>query len=756
MAFALQNVRQKAFGKLQVAIDPVHAADVITELRRRGLVDTNDKDVMNDVATNVMLSMKWKGGTRVGWNDCDLRHGQHWPPHLKAAKVMIEELFECPLQPPDSPRSRPLVALQKLAAGIATSRSPGDRRLQGAPSARGVLRSRSHSRRRPTAPLSRPSPRRAGQARQPREQQPPITHSVRARRGSPRGGPHPEDNAPFRSPPHNRSRRHDRSRSRRRTPPRGHQSTLQFGRVKPPGSDRDLRRGSSADGWTPPETRATPQLDAQSGIAKAGGTGQGHVIANVARVPNEDQPHDALVMLPHASRAGGRLLQACRELLCAPEEAVESMTHAAVSEAGTVEAVAATLEELASNPENGLVEPQTSEAQGLAYVFRFLNADPDVIRLFAKFHGNMKLVLGDDMRKVGEFLAVYPGAANALPFWIAPKPSMPLTPQLLNACCEALSEESSPVTFSFLNSALGEPMSDVETISALTNLVQTRACGDDKHRRFSILAAALQVSEDPIRTVEVVRQQGFNLKNALSPVDFGRAMGTNLLEWETVCAWVAAPVSEEGRNAAHVGPAQFGKPNSATSRLEPATGRSARAFTASEAEDHADLRAASVPPDPEAMVARFSALRASPRRSGNVELLRFEAPDMGDFRSRRREFWKALAAIEVFPNELYAFTEHADSRTSNGIRVPNSTVSGCSGQEVVKTPFGTITWVPNDRRLSVPAHCKELRRRVRCGFEPWNPDSDLPKAYHGKRMPKEVAFLLNGMGRPRDHSLFRK
>ena len=226
------------------------------------------------------------------------------------------------------------------------------------------------------------------------------------------------------------------------------------------------------------------------------------------------------------------------------------------------------------------MEPQTSEAQGLAYVFRFLNADPDVIRLFAKFHGNMKLVLGDDMRKVGEFLAVYPGAANALPFCIAPKPSMPLTPQLLNACCEALSEESSPVTFSFLNSALGEPMSDVETISALTNLVQTRACGDDKHRRFSILVAALQVSEDPIRTVEVVRQQGFNLKNALSPVDFGRAMGTNLLEWETVCAWVAAPVSEEGRNAAHVGPAQFGKPNSASSRLELATGRSARGFTA--------------------------------------------------------------------------------------------------------------------------------------------------------------------------------
>ena len=81
MAFALQNV--KAFGKLQVAIDPVHAADVITEIRRRGLVDTNDKDVINDVATNVMLSMKWKGGTRVEWNDCDLRHGQHWPPRLQ-------------------------------------------------------------------------------------------------------------------------------------------------------------------------------------------------------------------------------------------------------------------------------------------------------------------------------------------------------------------------------------------------------------------------------------------------------------------------------------------------------------------------------------------------------------------------------------------------------------------------------------------------------------------------------------------------
>ena len=137
-----------------------------------------------------------------------------------------------------------------------------------------------------------------------------------------------------------------------------------------------------------------------------------------------------------------------------------------------------------------------------------------------------------------------------------------------------------------------------------------------------------------------------------------------------------------------------------------------------------------------------------------MQLFRFEALDMNCVRGRRWEFWKALATIEIFPNELYAFTQFSGTSTSTGVRVSNATVSGCSGQEVVRTPFGTLTWIPNDRRLSAPPHCHELLRRLRRGFAAWDPDRDLPKVYHSRRMPKIVASAL-GTRSSRGEPVFR-
>ena len=58
----------------------------------------------------------------------------------------------------------------------------------------------------------------------------------------------------------------------------------------------------------------------------------------------------------------------------------------------------------------------------------------------------------------------------------------------------------------------------------------------------------------------------------------------------------------------------------------------------------------------------------------------------------------------------------------------NAAAKGTPGQEVVRTPKGTITWIPNDTRINVANLDKSLKAQTTTGFEAWDPTTDLGAA----------------------------
>ena len=98
---------------------------------------------------------------------------------------------------------------------------------------------------------------------------------------------------------------------------------------------------------------------------------------------------------------------------------------------------------------------------------------------------------------------------------------------------------------------------------------------------------------------------------------------------------------------------------------------------------------------------------------------------MQDVRQRRWAWWRSLATIGIYVQELYMHTQWNKRRALPGLLVPNAVASGQPGQEVVKSVYGTVTWHPNDKRILVAPGNKELDARIAAGFEPWDPERDL-------------------------------
>ena len=93
MLQVLQRQLQKSCDDLRVGIDPKKAAALIAGIQSRGPIDVDNEDWVYDAAVEVNIGL----------------HTSKLP----------DILFRCPLQPPESPRSKPLVALPKLAVEIA-------------------------------------------------------------------------------------------------------------------------------------------------------------------------------------------------------------------------------------------------------------------------------------------------------------------------------------------------------------------------------------------------------------------------------------------------------------------------------------------------------------------------------------------------------------------------------------------------------------------------------------------------------------
>ena len=110
---------------------------------------------------------------------------------------------------------------------------------------------------------------------------------------------------------------------------------------------------------------------------------------------------------------------------------------------------------------------------------------------------------------------------------------------------------------------------------------------------------------------------------------------------------------------------------------------------------------------------------------------------MEDTRLRRWLWWDQLSRIGFYVKEAYRFTAYPEA--------VNCESSGNTGQEVVRTKLGTLTWVPSDRRMVVSNTNPELARRLLLVFLPWDLQNDKIKYRRGK-LPLQISSMLYAQG----------
>ena len=74
----------------------------------------------------------------------------------------------------------------------------------------------------------------------------------------------------------------------------------------------------------------------------------------------------------------------------------------------------------------------------------------------------------------------------------------------------------------------------------------------------------------------------------------------------------------------------------------------------------------------------------------------------------------------------------------------NATAAGTPGQEVVRTGQGTVTWIPNDKRIVITDLGGQLQTQFRAGFVPWDPTVDMAKHYHRGKIPVNIVNAFQG------------
>ena len=103
---------------------------------------------------------------------------------------------------------------------------------------------------------------------------------------------------------------------------------------------------------------------------------------------------------------------------------------------------------------------------------------------------------------------------------------------------------------------------------------------------------------------------------------------------------------------------------------------------------------------------------------GNIEAKPATAPnETADTRTRRWLWWEALAKVKVNVREYYMYTPWQPRA--------HATATGTPGRELVRTPHGTLTWIPNDRRIVIANVSTNLQVQLTVGFPPWDPATDM-------------------------------
>ena len=74
----------------------------------------------------------------------------------------------------------------------------------------------------------------------------------------------------------------------------------------------------------------------------------------------------------------------------------------------------------------------------------------------------------------------------------------------------------------------------------------------------------------------------------------------------------------------------------------------------------------------------------------------------------------------------------------------NAIAAGTPGQEVGRTGQGTVTWIPNDKRIVITDLGVQLQAQYRAGFVPWDPTVDMAKHYHRGKIPVNIVNAFQG------------
>ena len=63
---------------------------------------------------------------------------------------------------------------------------------------------------------------------------------------------------------------------------------------------------------------------------------------------------------------------------------------------------------------------------------------------------------------------------------------------------------------------------------------------------------------------------------------------------------------------------------------------------------------------------------------------------------------------------------------------------------MVRTSPGTLTKIPNDKRIVITELSRQLQVQMRAGFEPWDPTTDMAKHYHRGKIPINIMNVFQG------------
>ena len=464
------------------------------------------------------------------------------------------------------------------------------------------------------------------------------------------------------------------------------------------------------------------------------------------------QHHRDLTLHPHDRQQPEQHVQ-CEALLTATAQNVDSLALEFIQAMGSPQAAAVAFAK-ASFLHAPTGTPARATQLAMAFLIEQGSLAEGALKRLVQLNGNMQLYYRDDMSLFGTFISRYPEAACGIPHWSSHQPE-PVEALALR-CSRLISLDAAPLLVEEFLKILGNPSTQEQFLESMAREARLGNVMMGDAQRLATVAAAISTASSVSETIQQLENSGLNLYQVLEPMHLGLALSTMLISWDQVREWTMEarrpPELPQLTDDAGLGSCNTGMGSCASSQ---ATTESAAASPVQPwapqrnkqkllnpdgvlFADYADLRRLYPPVDPRRAKEDYVAMAASPRAPPNTMICKFEAPNMTDLKERRWLWWQALSRVKVFVEGHYLHTPYQQEI--------NATSSGNVGQLVVRCGLGTITWVPNDRRIIVSHSSRILRDRLCAGFEAWDPERDMASKYHHNKVPQQIQRMLTFKG----------